>query len=60
MGSHMVNEFRKRIELLGLDEENKKKVINLTEDAEREFPCLACPSKDTCENFKWYIKWFSY
>ena len=55
----MTGEFRKRIELLGLDEETTKKVIDLVKEAGVEFPCLACPSKDTCENFKWYIKWFS-
>ena len=48
----MVNEFRKRFDLLGPDEENKMKVIELIEEAGREFPCLACPSKDTFENFK--------
>ena len=55
----MADNFRKRVEFLGLDEENKKKVIDLIEEAGREFPCLACPSKDTCKNFKWYKKWFS-
>ena len=55
----MVGEFRNRVELLGLDEQTKKKVIDLIMEAGEEFPCLACPSNDTCENFKWYIKWFS-
>ena len=55
----MVGEFRKRIELLGLDEQTTKKVIDLIVDAGEDFPCLACPSKDTCENFNWYKKWFS-
>jgi hypothetical protein len=55
----MTSEFKRRIELLGLDKENKKKVTELIEEAGKEFPCLACPSKDTCENFKWNIKWFS-
>jgi hypothetical protein len=59
MGFKMTGEFRKRIELLGFDEQTKKKVIDLFKEAQDEFPCLACPSKDTCENFKWYIKWFS-
>ncbi len=59
MGCHMTSEFKRRIELLGLDKENKKKVTELIEEAGKEFPCLACPSKDTCENFKWHIKWFS-
>jgi hypothetical protein len=47
------------IELLGLDEQTTKKIVDLIVEAEAEFPCLACSSKDTCENFKWYIKWFS-
>ncbi len=55
----MTKEFKKRIELLELDDKNKKKVLKLIEEAGREFPCLVCPSKDSCENFKWYIKWFS-
>ena len=59
MGFKTTGEFRKRIELLGFDEQTKKKVIDLFKEAGDEFPCLACPSKDTCENFKWYIKWFS-
>jgi hypothetical protein len=55
----MTDEFRKRIELSMLDEETKKKVLGLIKEAGKEFPCLGCPSKDTCENFKWYSKWFS-
>ncbi len=55
----MNGEFRKRVELLGFDEQTTKKVIDLTVEAGNEFPCLACPSKGECENFKWYIKWFS-
>ena len=55
----MTGGFVKRVELLGLDEETTKKVIDLIKEVGEEFPCLACPSKDTCENFKWYTKWFS-
>ena len=54
----LTDEFRKRIELLGLETEAQKKVIDLITEAEVEFPCLECASKDECENFKWYIKWF--
>ena len=54
----LTDEFRKRIELLGLEAEAQKKVIDLITEAEVEFPCLECASKDECENFKWYIKWF--
>jgi hypothetical protein len=55
----MTSEFEKRIELLGLDKETKKKITELIMEAGKENPCLACPSNDTCENFKWYKKWFS-
>ncbi len=55
----MTGEFVKRVELLGLSEESKQKVLDLVREVGDEFPCLACPSKDDCENFKWHIKWFS-
>jgi hypothetical protein len=35
-----------------------EKKWKLIEDAAKEFPCLSCPSKDDCSNFKWFIKWF--
>jgi hypothetical protein len=53
----LVNEFRKRLELK-LGKETLEKVLKVIEDAGEEFPCLACPSKDDCANFKWYLKWF--
>jgi hypothetical protein len=55
----MPGEFKERIRLLGLDDASEKKVIDLIQEAAKEYSCLACPSKDTCENFKWYVKWFS-
>lgn len=55
----MSGEFKRRIKLLGLDEQSEKKVIALIAEAGEEFPCLTCPSKDECENFKWFKKWFS-
>jgi hypothetical protein len=57
-GYRLTSEFTRRLELLGLDEQTKKKLADLIAEAGAEFPCLACPSNDTCENFKWYIKWF--
>lgn len=54
----MNNEFEKCINSLSLDEENKKVIRNLIIEAGKEFPCLKCPSKDECENFKWFVKWF--
>jgi len=52
-------EFKRRIELMGLNEDAKKKIADLVDEAGKEFPCLACPSNDACENFKWYLKWFN-
>jgi len=54
----MTSEFEKRIDLLGFDVATKQEVKNLITEAGKEFPCLNCSSKDECENFKWFIKWF--
>ena len=54
----MSNEFEKRIDSLNLEEGDKKVIRNLIIEAGKEFPCLKCPSKDECENFKWFVKWF--
>lgn len=55
----MTGEFSRQISSLGLDEAIRKKVLAVIMEAGDEFPCLQCASKDTCENFKWYIKWFT-
>ncbi|MCL1976541.1 MAG: hypothetical protein FWG55_00275 [Candidatus Bathyarchaeota archaeon] len=55
----MRGEFKKRIEALGLDEEMRQKLLSIIEEAGSEFPCLFCGSNDDCENFQWYLKWFS-
>ena len=55
----MRGEFNRRIEALGLDEETKQKLIKIIDEAGAEYPCLLCTSNDDCENFKWYLKWFS-
>ena len=54
----MANEFEKHLELLQLNKAALEKVMQLVNEAGKEFPCLACPSKDDCTNFKWFIKWF--
>ena len=56
----MTNEFQKRIKLLTLDADTNKKIEDLIREIKKEFPCLNCPSKDECENFNWYKKWFNY
>jgi hypothetical protein len=45
-------EFRKRLEPLRLDIDKFESVMKLFEEAEQEFPCLACISKDECSNFE--------
>jgi hypothetical protein len=58
-GNALRGEFNKRIEALGLDEQTKQKLLAILEEAGAEYPCLVCASNDTCDNFKWYLKWFS-
>jgi hypothetical protein len=51
-------EFGKRMKTIGLDEETQSKIEQLIGEAAGEFPCLTCPSKDECNSFKWFLKWF--
>jgi hypothetical protein len=41
-----------------LNEATEEKIKQLIIEAGKEFPCLNCLSKDECENFKWFVKWF--
>lgn len=54
----MTGEFEKRLGLLNLDKTSFENVNQLFSEAGNEFPCLSCPSKDECANFKWFLKWF--
>ena len=54
----MSNEFQKRLDLLELDTATLEKIAQIIAEAGKEFPCLSCPSKDDCSNFKWFLKWF--
>jgi len=54
----MTNEFERRIEQLNSHKATAEKTKQLIVEAGKEFPCLKCPSKDECENFKWFLKWF--
>jgi hypothetical protein len=57
-GKKMSNEFKKRIELLDFDSNSVTRIMKLIMEAGKEFPCQKCPSKDECENYKWFLKWF--
>ena len=54
----MTNELNRCMKKLELFEADAEKVKQLINEAGTEFPCLACPSKDDCQNFRWFIKWF--
>jgi len=55
----MTTEFEKRIKLFNLDNDTTSKLMALITEAGKEFPCQKCPSKDECENYKWFLKWFN-
>ena len=54
----MIGEFEKRVKLLSLDDDTTEKIIQLVIEVMQDFPCLRCPSKQECENFRWFQKWF--
>jgi hypothetical protein len=54
----MTREFERRIGLLNFDGDTSVKIMQLITEAGKEFPCLKCPSKDECENFKCFLNWF--
>ena len=54
----MSNEFENRIELFNFEGDKVAKIMKLIIEAGNEFPCQKCPSKDECENYKWFLKWF--
>ena len=55
----MSGEIEKQVEEIVNEKATVERISSVIDVAGKEFPCLACTSKDTCENFKWYIKWFS-
>jgi hypothetical protein len=54
----MSGEIEKQIKEIIKDEPSSEKLIKIIRDAGQEYPCLSCPSKDECQSFKWFIKWF--
>jgi len=54
----MENEFERQLNPLNLDAKTKQQIMNITNTAGKEYPCVSCPSKDECNSFKWFIKWF--
>lgn len=54
-----MGEFENQIRKMDIDETTKKEIIEIVNKAGEEFPCLSCDSKDECDNFNWYKKWFT-
>jgi hypothetical protein len=53
----LTGEFEKKIKKLCLDLNVEKELMDMLSDATSEDPCMACESKEGCENFKWHKKW---
>jgi len=54
----MSGEFEKQIEQMKIGKYQTQTILAVINSAEKEFPCLTCPSKDDCGTFKWFLKWF--
>jgi hypothetical protein len=54
----MSGEIEKQVEEIVKGKPTFDKISILIDVAGREFPCLACPSRDECGSFKWFTKWF--
>jgi hypothetical protein len=55
----LIGEFEKHIKKLKLDPKAEKELIEMLNKATSEDPCIACESKDGCNNFKWHKKWLN-
>ena len=55
----MPGEFEKQVKKLGLDPKAEKELIDILNKATSEDPCMACGSKEGCENFKWHKKYLN-
>jgi len=53
----MEGELNKQIKQI-TDHETALKMLSVIKIAGEEFPCLSCGSRDECESFKWFTKWF--
>jgi hypothetical protein len=54
----MSTEFEKRFDDTINDSVPEQKLAEIVSEAASEFPCLSCPSKDECNSYKWFLKWF--
>jgi len=54
----MPAEFEKRFKEITTDPTLEQKLTKIVSEAGNEFPCLSCPSKNECNSYKWFTKWF--
>ena len=54
----MTGEIEKQIKEIVKDKRSSEELIKAISKAGQEYPCLSCSSKDECQSFKWFIKWF--
>lgn len=55
----MPSEFENQIQKTAVNETEKREIMEIIKKAGEEFPCLSCTSKDECNNFNWFKKWFT-
>jgi hypothetical protein len=53
-----MSEFGVRLKSIVMDKALLDKIESLLGEANDEFLCLSCSSKDECSSFKWFLKWF--
>ena len=54
----MTAEFERKTKEIIKDPVVEQKLAKIISEAGSEFPCLSCPSKDECNSYKWFLKWF--
>ena len=54
----MSGEIEKQVEEIVNEKATFERISSVIDVAGKEFPCLACSSRDECGSFKWFTKWF--
>jgi hypothetical protein len=54
----MTAEFERKLKEIITDRTVAQKLAKIIREAGNEFPCLSCPSKVECNNYKWFVEWF--
>ena len=54
----MSGELEKQIKENVKDKQTAEKLVGAVVAAGQEFPCLTCESRDECQTYLWFAKWF--